>query len=151
MFSFDRDVAFADNRVNIHERDKQLTVHFASLDYNPSALACYAYRLEGFDDKWIEVPANQHTVSYTSLRPGKYVFELRYASDGKNYVSPTQTLMIEVTPYFYKTFWFQLLVGLVLLMLVYWRFRLFKHFLKMFYMLVVERTTPLEENLKELS
>ena len=31
LFSFDRDVAFADNRVNIHERDKQLTVHFAIL------------------------------------------------------------------------------------------------------------------------
>lgn len=151
LFSFDRDVAFADNRVNIHERDKQLTVHFASLDYNPSALACYAYRLEGFDDKWIEVPANQHTVSYTSLRPGKYVFELRYASDGKNYVSPTQTLMIEVTPYFYKTFWFQLLVGLVLLMLVYWRFRSLKHQQKLLHTLVEERTRKLEEQKKLLS
>ena len=151
LLCFDRNLKLSGNQVNIHERDKQLTVHFASLDYNPSALACYAYRLKGFDDTWIEIPATQHTVSYTNLRAGKYIFELRYASDGKNFVSPVKTLQIEVTPYFYRTAWFKVLVLLLLAGVVFARFRSLKHQQKLLHTLVEERTRKLEEQKKLLS
>lgn len=148
---FDYPLPFLDNQVSIHERDKRLTVRFASLDYNPSALACYSYRLKGFDDKWITMPANQHTVSYTNLRPGKYMFELRYASDGKNFTSSAQALAIEVTPYFYKTVWFELLVVLVLIAAVCWRFHAMKSQQKLLHSMVEERTRKLEEQKQLLS
>ena len=148
---FDYPLPFSDNQVCIHERDKRLTISFASLDYNPSALACYSYRLKGFDDKWITMPANQHTVSYTNLRPGKYVFELRYASDGKNFNSSAQVLAIEVTPYFYKTVWFELLVVLVLIAAIYWRFHAMKRQQKLLHSMVEERTRKLEEQKQLLS
>lgn len=151
ILCFDRNLPFVDNQVKIHEREKRLTICFSSLDYNPSALACYSYRLKGFDDNWITLPANQHTVSYTNLRPGKYVFELQYASDGKRFISPVQTLSIEVTPYFYKTVWFKVLVILLVLIVIYGRFRSLKHQQKLLHTMVEERTRKLEEQKKLLS
>lgn len=137
--------------LSIHERDKSLTVNFASLDYNPSALARYAYRLKGFNDEWVTVPATQHSVSYTSLEAGKYTFQLRYASDGKNFVSPVRELSIRVIPYFYKTMWFKLIIVLCVLLVIYWRFRDLQRQQKLLRLTVEERTHELEEQKKLLS
>lgn len=148
---FDREVKPAGDVLTIHERDKRLTLSFASLDYHPTALARYAYRLNGFDDKWIYLPASQHVVSFTNLRPGEYVFELRYASDGNNFVTPTQTLKIKVIPYFYRTIWFKLVIVLVVVIALYLRFRSLKRQQKLLHIMVEERTHELEEQKKLLS
>ena len=63
----------------IRDSDKSLYIEFAALYYDASTFANYYYRLKGFDDKWIKVPANRRQAAYTNLRPGNYTFELRYA------------------------------------------------------------------------
>ena len=149
---FDRQLSLSEEGVlRIHERDKRLTVNFASLDYNPTALARYAYRLKGFDDNWIYLPSSQHSVSFINLRPGNYVFELRYASDGNDFSTPTQALKIEVVPYFYKTMWFNLIIVLVILIVVYGRFHVLKRQQRLLHVMVEERTHALEEQKKLLS
>ena len=149
--SFDNELTPTGNTLEIHERDKSLSIEFASLDYNPSNLARYAYRLKGFDEKWISVPANQHSVSYTNLRPGKYVFELRYTPDGTNYQIPPKELHIRVKPYFYKTPWFILLITFIVLGIIYGRFHALKRQQDQLHLMVEERTCELENQKRLLS
>lgn len=87
----------------MHESDKSLSIEFSALDYALESQAQYSYRLKGFDDAWVTVPSNRNNATYTNLYPGKYVFQLRYAPDGKHWLAHTEELVIVVRPYFYKT------------------------------------------------
>ena len=141
--------------LKLHERDKSLTVEFAALDYNPSSLAAYSYRLVGFDDKWIDARRDRRTVTYTNLKPGKYSFQLKYTPDGKNWISSGDGLDIEVTPYFYKTPWFVISVFLFIVFVGYriviWRFNEMKRQQIILHDKVEERTRELKEQQKLLS
>ena len=37
----------------------------------------YAYRLEGYQEEWIETDADNRIATYTNLNPGKYVFRVK--------------------------------------------------------------------------
>ena len=144
-----------DGVLELHERDKSLTIEFAALDYNPSSLAAYSYRLVGFDDNWIDARRDRRTVTYTNLKPGKYNFQLRYTPDGKNWIDAGNGLIIEVTPYFYKTPWFVLSVLLFIILVGYrivvWRFNEMKRQQIILHDKVEERTRELKEQQKLLS
>ena len=85
---------YTNGTLQLHERDKSLYIEFAALGYDASTFANYYYRLKGFDDKWIKVPANRRQAAYTNLRPGNYTFELRYAPDGKQWLEEMAELHI---------------------------------------------------------
>lgn len=64
--------------------------------------------LEGLDKNW--VPAVGSEVSYSGLPPGKYRLSIR-AKDGMgNWCSNVHSIEIIITPPFWKTIWFGLLV-----------------------------------------
>ncbi|MHB9056903.1 MAG: hybrid sensor histidine kinase/response regulator transcription factor [Paludibacteraceae bacterium] len=108
------DISYAD-RITLHERDKSFSLEFAALGYdNPSTVA-YSYRLLGFDDKWITTNADRRFITYTNLRPGKYIFQVRSMSRGNDWSEQITQLKIIVRPYFYKTIWFiAILMALIL-------------------------------------
>ncbi|MGD1045068.1 MAG: two-component regulator propeller domain-containing protein [Bacteroidota bacterium] len=49
---------------------------FAALNYIASSKNQYAYKMEGFDKDWYYV-GTKHTVNYTNLNPGKYIFRVK--------------------------------------------------------------------------
>ena len=142
-------------KIVMHERDKSLSIEFSALDYASESQAQYSYRLKGFDDTWITVPESRNTATYTNLYPGKYIFQLRYAPDGKHWLDQTEELCIVVRPYFYKTTWFILSVLFVLVFggyrLLLWRYKEMKRQQDLLHQMVEERTSELEEQQKLLS
>lgn len=146
---FDNIVYPENNMLKIHERDRSLSFEFAALDYNPSTLAAYSYRLLGFDDRWINTSTDKRTIKYTNLRSGKYKFQLKYTSDGKNWISSVDDLIIDVEPYFYKTSWFIISVVLCIVLLGYrivvWRFNAMRKQQVILHEKVEERTKELQE------
>ncbi|MGL5273789.1 MAG: hybrid sensor histidine kinase/response regulator transcription factor, partial [Phocaeicola sp.] len=141
--------------VELHERDKSLYLEFAALNYDDSNQSTYYYRLKGFDDNWIKAPNNRRTAAYTNLKAGTYTFELLYAPDGVHTLEDTQRLTIKVTPYFYKTPWFLLLITFLTLLMLYriwiWRIRSLKEQQEVLHTMVEKRTSELEEQKKQLS
>ena len=115
----------------MHERDKTLYVEFSALDYYAPSQALYSYRLKGFDEEWNVVRSDRRWGYYTNLKPGKYVFQVQYAPDGKHWSPKIEELFVEVRPYFYKTpvflVIFILLIGVTLYRLLLWRYRIMKH------------------------
>lgn len=152
---FNEEVYPGTKGVVMHESDKALYIEFAALDYFAPSQALYSYRLKGFDEKWNVVPATRRWGYYTNLKPGKYVFQVQYASDGKHWLPRTEELVIEVQPYFYKTPGFVivviLLIGFILYRLLLWRYRIMKRQQVLLHEMVEERTHKLEEQKKQLS
>ena len=152
---FGQEVFPQSGEIVMHESDKSLSIEFSALDYALESQAQYSYRLKGFDDAWVTVPSNRNNATYTNLYPGKYVFQLRYAPDGKHWLARTEELTIVVHPYFYKTPWFLLSVLFVILFggyrILRWRYQALKRQQNLLHQMVEERTSELEEQKKLLS
>ncbi|PXV60194.1 signal transduction histidine kinase [Dysgonomonas alginatilytica] len=149
----DQDISYA-NKLHLHEQDKSFSIEFSALDYDNPTTVSYSYRLAGFDDKWIDVPADRRFASYTNLQPGTYTFQVRCMSRASALAGDITELEIEVRPFFYKTGWF---IGLVLFLLVFlfiqfyrWRINMLKKQKEVLHKKVVERTQKLEDQAIEL-
>ncbi len=71
------------SQVELRHDQNDLSFEFAALDYTLPARNHYAYKLEGYHDKWIETDANNRVATYTNLDPGKYTFRVKGSnSDG---------------------------------------------------------------------
>ena len=86
---------------------------FASLNYTNNEKKQYLYMLEGFDKNW-NIIRNRHSVSYTNLDPGRYTFKVKGLDNNGNWSSKTLNLQLIITPPFWLTWWFKLLVALSL-------------------------------------
>jgi signal transduction histidine kinase/ligand-binding sensor domain-containing protein/DNA-binding NarL/FixJ family response regulator len=95
-----------------------ISFRFASLNYVANENNNYAYRLEGEDKDWIFADHVKQAF-YTNLDPGTYTFRVR-ASNNDNVWNTTGTaLKIIISPPFWATWWFRLIVIATALYLTY--------------------------------
>ena len=62
--------------IRIHQQARTLRLHFGALDFAAPGRLRYRYRLDGFDDGWIEAGVRTEA-TYTNLRPGAYRFRVQ--------------------------------------------------------------------------
>ena len=86
-----------------------MTFEFAALDYTASEQNQYAYMLEGFDNQWRQVGSDR-TASYTNLAPGTYTFRVKASNNDGAWNEQGASIRVKITPPFWKTWWFRLLV-----------------------------------------
>jgi len=107
--------------LNLSWRDYVVSFEFAALDFTDPKKLQYQWRLEGFDTDWIH-GGTRRTATYTNLSGGAYVLKVRATNVDGVWTEAALNLKINVTPPFYRTFWFLALVALaigVLCWLVY--------------------------------
>jgi methyl-accepting chemotaxis protein/ligand-binding sensor domain-containing protein len=97
------------DRLVLSYRQSVLTFEFAALDYAASEQNQYAYKLDGFDEDWQQVGA-QRTASYTNLSPGTYTFRVKASNNDGVWNEAGTSIQLVVTPPFWKTWWFRLLL-----------------------------------------
>ncbi len=135
--------------LRFHERDKSFSIEFAALNFDSRNAAMYSYRLVGFDDNWIHVPASRRFASYTNLPAGTYTFQVKYNSADPRQENPVAELQIVVKPFFYKTVWFVVLVMMLIVLggwqVYQWRIRSLKRQREMLHQTIQERTRELVE------
>ncbi|MBK9982017.1 MAG: histidine kinase [Saprospiraceae bacterium] len=99
---------------NLSSTDRQVTFYFSSIEYSPHVRTYYEYQLSNIDDKWIKV-ADQNSVKYNSLPPGKYVFRVRISNDNKNWQSAENEVTIIIAAPFYQRWWFRIVsIGILI-------------------------------------
>jgi diguanylate cyclase (GGDEF)-like protein len=86
-------------------------VEFSALDFAAPERNRYAYRLQGYDADWVKADALYRRANYDKLPPGDYKLLLR-GSNGDGEWSAPRVLALQVTPLWYQTIWWKLLVGL---------------------------------------
>jgi signal transduction histidine kinase/ligand-binding sensor domain-containing protein len=95
--------------------DRVISFAFAALSYRAPRQSRYRYKLEGFDDDWIEVGSTQRLVTYTNLDPGRYVFRVTAANADGVWNQAGRALALIVTPPWWATWWVR---GLALTLIV---------------------------------
>ncbi len=99
--------------------DRVVSFEFTALSYLAPQKIRYRYMLEGFDETWNEVGSNRRLVTYTNLNPGDYRFQVQASNaDGIWPEASRTSLALTIAPPWWKTPWFRLSTGLLVVTLV---------------------------------
>ncbi len=136
------------NEIELSYKENTFSIEFSGLSFHLPEKNMYEYKLEGVDENWVRVGSNRRFANYTKLPGGEYIFRLRAANnDGLWNVTPTE-LKIKITPPFWKTNWFRVFLGVLLILLIIIYLRLHTRALKSqkrkLEQLVNERTAQIE-------
>ncbi|WP_051933659.1 two-component regulator propeller domain-containing protein [Massilia sp. BSC265] len=90
------------------------TLEFAALHFAAPERNRFAYRLDGFDQDWVQGDTAKRFATYTNLDPGTYVFRLRAANKDGVWSEQVAALAITVEPPPWGTPWFRAIAVLLL-------------------------------------
>jgi hypothetical protein len=106
---------------------------FTALSYRASDKNQYKYKLEGFDDDWVDAGTNR-SVTYTNLDPGEYTFMVKGSNNDGVWNEKGTAIKIIITPPFWATWWFRAIV----ILLIAW-------FIRYMYIRAINKRKSLEE------
>ena len=101
---------------------RKLELDYVSLSYRTPEQIRYRYRLEGFDNGWVE-RSTRRNAQYTNLPPGQYRFQVSAAQRGSGWSPETASVNFEIQPRFYQRPWFLPAAGSLLALFLYGLYR----------------------------
>ena len=126
---------------------------FNALTFRHPDKVNYAYFLDGFETNWNYV-GHKNNATYTSLEPGKYTLRIKSSNSDGIWNSNETDLHITITPPFWKTWWFRVLMIALLICAIYLvlflRVRNIKKYQLTLEKEIGERTQELQLQKKEL-
>ncbi|CCO22613.1 ligand-binding sensor domain-containing protein [Maridesulfovibrio hydrothermalis] len=138
--------------ITLSWKDAMFTFDFAALDYQNPKLNKYKYRLEGFNDKWIDASAKA-TATFTNFDHGSYLFRVIASNSDGVWNETGTTIKIKIIPPIWKTWWFiGTFIAVILIMLslfIHFRIRSIKKQQKELAKQVAEKTADLNEEIDE--
>ena len=103
--------------IKLSEGNRSFSLDFSALNYGFEKQGIFSYRMKGFDNGWTLLKPGQHSVRYSALPVGNYTFEVKYGSALATLESDTIAIDIIVTPRFWNSWWFRLLLSLLIIAL----------------------------------
>jgi ligand-binding sensor domain-containing protein len=107
-------------RLNYHQNN--FTLYFSALHFANPEKNHYRYKLEGFDNEWIDA-GTRRFVSYTSLPYKSYNLRVQASNADGIWNEKGLSVKIKIIPPFWGTLWFRLIFLLILLYSVYYLIR----------------------------
>jgi ligand-binding sensor domain-containing protein len=110
----------------LSHKENVFSFEFAALDFTVPENNRYAYMMEGFDEDWNYTGAQKRFAAYTNLDPGEYVFRVKGSNNDGTWNEQGASLKIIITPPYWETWWFRIILGVVVLglLLMWYRRRL---------------------------
>lgn len=90
---------------NLPAGTQRLEFQFAALSFVAPEKVRYRYKLEGFDEDWIDA-GNHHEAFYTNLPHGNYNFRVIAANNDGVWNETGTNFTFQINPYMYQTWWF---------------------------------------------
>ncbi|HQW42136.1 MAG TPA: two-component regulator propeller domain-containing protein [Flavobacteriales bacterium] len=105
--------------------ERMITFAFANMDLSVPGQNEYRYILEGMNTNWIE-NGKGHEATFTNLDPGSYTFRVQGRNSEGRWDEQGTTLLLTITPPWWGTWWFRLLMALILtsIAVAFFRYRL---------------------------
>ena len=97
-------------RLDLSWRDTVVTFEYSALHYRQPEMIRYAYRLEGFDQEWIDA-GEKTEATYTNLDPGEYTFLVKGRNVDGLWSETPAVLTVGVEPPPWRRWWAWLLYG----------------------------------------
>ena len=107
-------------KITLRNNENFLTLRFSGLNFDMPLHTSYKYRMKGVEDEWVEVNPQDGVgiVSYASLQPGTYTFEVYSSGFDKVWSKQPALLEIEVLAPLWATWWAKLLYLLLVVGMV---------------------------------
>lgn len=113
--------------IDLSYEDYFFSLDFALLDFSAPKRAHFAYKLQGYDEQWIDI-GNHTSVSFTNLNGGDYKLLVKAMKPNGDWGNETLSLNLHVAAAPWKTWWAYTIYGLFLLgivvLVIYLRTRL---------------------------
>tara|TARA_B100000809_G_scaffold112084_1_gene110607 strand:- start:139 stop:3957 length:3819 start_codon:yes stop_codon:yes gene_type:complete len=105
------------DQIILKYRENVISFEFAALHYSYPLKNLHKYKLENFDEEWVEI-GNNRRANYTNLDPGEYVFKIKVANSDGVWSDEIAQINIIVESPFWKTLWFIILVYILIPLLM---------------------------------
>jgi ligand-binding sensor domain-containing protein/two-component sensor histidine kinase len=108
-------------RLKLSHNNNTFGIYFKGISSSGTEGIKYSYQLLGLDDLWSK-PSSNDFVSFIKLLPGKYTFKVKAQLPNTSWSEPA-VFSFEIKKAFWQTWWFYILVGIVLSSAIYTLFR----------------------------
>ena len=114
--------------INLKYDQNGFSISFAALDYSESERLHHYYKLDGFDQYWINAHNNKEAY-YANLPAGTYTFRVRITQNDQSTIVGENAIRVIVHPASWATWWaytFYLIAGITILVFfikAMWRIR----------------------------
>ncbi|MBK7886649.1 MAG: hypothetical protein IPJ86_04890 [Bacteroidetes bacterium] len=111
--------------IHLPYEKNMFTLEFAALDFSPAPKKQYEYKLDGFDQEWID-NGEKNSATYTNLEPGTYTFHVKGTNSEGVWNEAGTSIKIIITPPWWGTWWFRTGAVIIFIAAFYalYRFRL---------------------------
>jgi PAS domain S-box-containing protein len=109
--------------IRLSYKESVFSFEFASLNLISPEENQYAYMMEGFDKGWNYTNASRRFATYTNMSGGDYVFRVRGTNSDGVWNENGISLPIVITPPFWQTLWFRLMLVAALLGVLFWIYK----------------------------
>jgi ligand-binding sensor domain-containing protein/two-component sensor histidine kinase len=92
--------------------------HYTGLSFVAPEKMQFQYRLEGWENDWVNADNNKRVAEYSYIPPGNYTFHVRACNSDGIWNEAGATLAIIVLPQFWQTWWFHAFTVLAAIALV---------------------------------
>ena len=92
------------NQVQLTHKDNYVTFNFAVMDFLDPERNQYRYKLDGFDERWID-NGSRNTATYTNLPAGDYVLRVQGANSAGIWNQEGASLNLRVLPPPWRSWW----------------------------------------------
>ncbi len=118
---------YKDQHLQLEYNQNDLSFEFTATNYSNPQRNSFKYRLEGHESEYT-FTGNEHTVNYMNISHGEYTFKLFAQSADGIWSQKPATIHITITPPFWLTWWFRILIAIILIVfgLVFYRRRVDK-------------------------
>lgn len=99
------------SEIRLSSDQNTFSISFAALDYCEHERIVYAYKMENYDDFWIDANNNREAY-YAHLPAGRYTFRVRAMNSDRNIIEAESAIRIRVCPSPWVSWW---AVGIYLL------------------------------------
>lgn len=103
-----------DKRIVLKPNERDISILFSSPDYISGKNGKFYYQLKGLDSEWQSVDSDWRAM-YHDLTHGEYTFMLRHVDSSGTEVQNIESLRIRISPHWFETFAFRLIIILILL------------------------------------
>jgi signal transduction histidine kinase/ligand-binding sensor domain-containing protein/DNA-binding response OmpR family regulator len=90
--------------ITLSHDQNQISFEFAALNFTNSYKNQYTYKLENFDQAWIN-SGNRRYVTYSNIEPGRYTFRVNASNNDGVWNNNGISMTIIILPPWWKTWW----------------------------------------------
>ena len=121
----EKEITAADleKEILLNYTQNNLSFEFSLLNYANPKRNSYSYQLEGADEEWHN-SATQRQINFSSLAPGNYILKVKGANNEGVWSNNIRQIKFSIAPPYWQTWWFRILLLMLIAFTVYLIFRL---------------------------